>query len=1152
MNTSIPEIVNPLKHSGTNRFERLADALKASYVQIEERHEADFLQYATKLAGNFQFYDGQNSAIGDWKELFDDQVPTDQPHKALFIAFLRLLEALNEHANGLTKRHLDFYYKDVLQFAEREVKPAHVHLFMTRAGSLRDRFVAQSETLNAGENREGKKILFQLVDELVVNHAKVDAYHALYKHNEDFGNRFVAKNYSNFLTVDTEENKEGFPTFGSQQLEFEKVNGKFLPVWVQEAAQTMDNATLGFAFASPVLRMKEGLRTITLRLDFANPILPEFDLADFKIALTAEENWLELTEDSVSVSSDKEASEITLTIALADTDAAIVDYDAELHAGAYQATSPVLRLVLAHNRSRKFGYTNWKDMHLREAGITVNAIGVRSLIVQNDISTLDPSKPFRPYGPMPSIGNHFYVGHQEVFRNKLKTASLHLDWKDIPAEKFSTHYADYQEPITNDSFKVSVSMLDRKVWQELTPATNLFDSSSAYLSSEIKLEVQNLNGFERKTDNRPINGWDYNSHYGFTRLTLSKPSSDLFQAFGHSVYAKTVMENNQPVTNGPNTNKAIEQPYTPVVEKLTLDYTTEEVLFSLHEVDEFYHVEAFGQLTQSLPGTAISNPLHPTTLLPQHAEEASFYIGLSNVTVPQSVSLLFQLVEGSGDATQSQIISQVRWFYLSGDSWKGIDRLRISKDSTRNLLNTGVIRFDLPKDMDANHRRMPDGLFWIKAAIPSNSGGIDRIQNVHAQAVEAIELAPELSNKVLSPNTITKLTDGNKGIANIEQPYASYGGTDLESEAGYYARVAERLRHKNRGINIWDYERLVLDSFPELYKVKCLNHTNYQTEMVAGHVMMAVIPNLRNKASRSPFQPKLSLHKRMEIYDHLRSRITPFIYLRVENPIYEPIQLSFNVGFHEGRDEGFYGQKLHQQLQEFLSPWAFETESDSTTDLVFGGELHKSVVLKFIEDLEYVDFVNDFNMYHRYQDPAIREHFENELENTNGVTDNASSHEDGACDVIKMAFQAGNTEELTSLIEIKLRFLKGIIEESDLASKLIAELTTVLNGRFQKGEAINKTLVRSIVKSIFYVDKIVDLQFYKDQPDGFVQEEVDVAVAKTSRSIMVSSEQHQIGVYKAGDYQCEGQIMIGIGFMIVEADFIVPEINQQNYAYQTR
>jgi hypothetical protein len=109
MNTQIPEILNPLKHSGTNRFERLGEELDFSYVQIEERHEEDFIRYAKKLAGTIQFYDLNNIPAGSWESFFDESIPNEAPHKALFVAFLRLLEALNEHANGLSKRYLDYY-----------------------------------------------------------------------------------------------------------------------------------------------------------------------------------------------------------------------------------------------------------------------------------------------------------------------------------------------------------------------------------------------------------------------------------------------------------------------------------------------------------------------------------------------------------------------------------------------------------------------------------------------------------------------------------------------------------------------------------------------------------------------------------------------------------------------------------------------------------------------------------------------------------------------------------------------------------------------------------------------------------------------------------------------------------------------------------
>ena len=114
---------------------------------------------------------------------------------------------------------------------------------------------------------------------------------------------------------------------------------------------------------------------------------------------------------------------------------------------------------------------------------------------------------------------------------------------------------------------------------------------------------------------------------------------------------------------------------------------------------------------------------------------------------------------------------------------------------------------------------------------------------------------------------------------------------------------------------IWDYERLVLQHFPEIWKVKCLNHTNHQTEQAPGKVMVALVPDLRHHQPRNPFQPKVGMSKRTEVAAFLQDRMSPFIDLKVENPLYDPLRLSFNVGFHVGYDEGFYGQKLHQEVQ---------------------------------------------------------------------------------------------------------------------------------------------------------------------------------------------------------------------------------------------
>jgi hypothetical protein len=76
------------------------------------------------------------------------------------------------------------------------------------------------------------------------------------------------------------------------------------------------------------------------------------------------------------------------------------------------------------------------------------------------------------------------------------------------------------------------------------------------------------------------------------------------------------------------------------------------------------------------------------------------------------------------------------------------------------------------------------------------------------------------------------------------------------------------------------------------------------------------------------------------------------------NPQFEGIQFEVCVKFLQGYDPTAYGNQLNQAISQFLSPWAFT----ATEDIDFGGTLAKSVVLKFIEDLPYVDYVTCIQM----------------------------------------------------------------------------------------------------------------------------------------------------------------------------------------------
>jgi hypothetical protein len=248
--------------------------------------------------------------------------------------------------------------------------------------------------------------------------------------------------------------------------------------------------------------------------------------------------------------------------------------------------------------------------------------------------------------------------------------------------------------------------------------------------------------------------------------------------------------------------------------------------------------------------------------------------------------------------------------------------------------------------------------------------------DIVAQAVLArfIDQGNNLAHlaKSLSSGSINGLKINDTNVKQVMQPYGSNGGKLPEQADALITRVSERLRHKQRSITIWDYEHLVLEAFPGIYKVKCLNHTalplnagsGTDWEIAPGHVTVICIPDVRNRNAVNPFEPKTSVRTLTEVKNYLMKYTSPWVDLRIANPVYEQLSISCKVGFAVGKDPGYYTSQLEVALQQYLSPWAFDLQDD----IIFGGSVHRSHIIRFIEQQDYVDFVINFKMSHTSRD----------------------------------------------------------------------------------------------------------------------------------------------------------------------------------------
>ncbi|NMM49674.1 baseplate J/gp47 family protein [Marinigracilibium pacificum] len=1007
---------NPLVRDGVSQQQRLLKTLLPSYVDVDERSMKDLIRFVYELGEEIQYYEYDNITATVMKDTWDiffqitdeewDQFDLDQylnklkiqkdtqVHLALFFGFLYVFKIAQDDLNTLTKRHLDFYYRDVLQLKENPAVPDKAAVIFHLAKNVKDYLIKAGTKLKAGKDDTGVERIYEVIDDIVINKAKVTDLKAVFANihdrlNDDLpglqnDNRLYASSIAN--SSDGEgakiENEElSWKTFGEPV--FSEAGGVFTADRLQPE--------IGFAFASPILFLAEGERVITIELTFSSNIGLSGALQNdhFKVKLSGEEEWLEaVAENALDTQSD--GNKIILKRTLKENLPAVVAYDEETLIQPYKTQWPVIQVLLNNEKNHDpFVYKLLKGLTPQSVNINVHVTGVKDLILQNDFSVLDPSKPFVPFGNRPYVGSKFYIGSWEVFQKQLSLLKVKFQWNDLPSGTFGNYYTNYDsipssstDPVPstsrkNTSFKIDIKALDKKTWVSLLSGnqTNLFTYSNGNAVGDANglpsagsyslintIDASKLSAISRDKKLNDFEEYDINTQKGFIRVTLKSVD------FGHSkfpnAYAKQAIElakeSSAAWAQLPNT------PYTPSLQELSLEYES-NVSFSfdnenasLENSEQFFYHEPFG-VKEVIKKSSTVN------LLPQFNDEGNLYIGISDLVPPQSLSLLFQVSEGS--ANPQRDIQEVDWAILSNNDWVPFDKKTILSDSTNGLLTSGIIQFAIPEEASKNNTLLPSEYFWLKASVTEQSDAISKLIDIRAQAVmvkfEDNNNDPDHLRIPLPADSIKKLLKSNSAIDKLEQPYASFGGKVMEESRDYYTRVSERLRHKNRAITIWDYEHMILQQFPSVYKVKCINHTRFEgtlvnySEMAPGHVTLVVVSNVQNKNAVDPLRPMTSLATLDSINEYIDALNPMSALIHVENPIYEEIKVSFKVKFFSS-EIGFYTNRLEQELREFLSPWS----SHCPADITFGGKIHKSVIINFIEERSYVDYLSCFKMYH--------------------------------------------------------------------------------------------------------------------------------------------------------------------------------------------
>lgn len=411
-------------------------------------------------------------------------------------------------------------------------------------------------------------------------------------------------------------------------------------------------------------------------------------------------------------------------------------------------------------------------------------------------------------------------------------------------------------------------------------------------------------------------------------------------------------DGNTPYKNIIDYENVPKEPYTPILEKLSVNYNAYAVLNPLPKAsvtqDRMFFLQPFGECYQP----------------PKPDVDSALYIGFSCTALPKILSLFFHLNQDSAPFCR-RTLKNFEWRYLASDGWKDLLSTKIVKDTTFYFTQSGIVSIRMPKDIVSDNPQMPVGLYWLK--IVSNDEMWRQccsLFSIYAQGVEAVRVcgfegSPEIpSVPRCKSGTISKIIDSVAGLNEVRQLTDSFGGMMQESNQKMRLRVAERLYHHNRAVSIKDIERMVLGKFPEVAKVKCFARLDFEQfeKIKPGSILIVPIAHVVNK-DYFKWNPRFNAKTLFEIRDYVKKHISGTVDVKVANPYFEKIKVCGTVKISDECDVEEKKNELINALGEYISPW-YATGNHNH----FGWRLLKGNIESYIYDFDYVKDVVNFRL----------------------------------------------------------------------------------------------------------------------------------------------------------------------------------------------
>jgi len=941
------------------------------------------LQQAETIASFICYYNFNRARDGHWNELLGElkkvrlyyekngSLPEPdqnmEPAQALLLVFLEQLQSINAHFNGRWQDFPYWFLDEVLGIHSLEPLPDHVWICFNKN-------VPGSISIAKGER-------FQTVTE----EGEISFTYRLTR-DFDVQDITVEKAFSVYF----EKRKHIFPASGLNAVTSLKIKDlidgeRGMGLMFCENGSPIDAQSPGFMIASPSLLLREGKRSVTITFEaenlpltifIANCVDPKANSFDFTseeskyarllenifyLQISTTEGWQVITGYATHYAEDCR-DDIVLKFVLPEDFPATQACDPDIHA--FESEFPVLK-VLLNLDAWLYPYSWIKEFLLRRIRIHTCVEGATNLLVYNELGRIDNSKPFQPFGLNTERGTWFAIGNYEMAIRPALSMNVRIQWGQLPENEYGLkeYYEGYESDIDNTSFRIRPRFLTDYIWHlSQCKAYYLFATDTGQSGTGPATDLPLIGEtcwqhipVDKMTQNiLPEESYEYSiqSKTGFVSFMLDEPAIGFGEKRYRYIFTEQMLRNAWKKKG----QVLLNPPLVPVIERITIDYEAEEIIdlrtHSSREQNRFYHVFPLGYKQVFPNRDNRSIPLVYTM-----ESDANVMFGIRDLKGGEFMRLYLDFVPINKEIAELEI-PQLKWYYGDGYRWKQMPDSVIENDTTRNMLTGGCIDFYLPDDVAA-YQAPQSGLVWIRAGISEHHDYIPDLTGIYTNAAElTLEIEDPDDDRWFHFRRGRKQIVPMRsipGITSVDRISIFYGGREKETPLNKYIRVSEYVTHRGRAVTPRDYERITLQRFTNIEKVKCLPDLDTK-QGKSGVVTLVVIPR-RDRLSSSEWRPKASANVILKIEDYLNQHVSATVTaVDVINPEYEELMVRCRISFRKNYPSGAC-RRLKELCDGMIAPWQSSRETPS-----FDHYVRLQTLYETIQEQEYIYSVAELSV----------------------------------------------------------------------------------------------------------------------------------------------------------------------------------------------